>query len=155
MGTCQRELDGMAANSELDVGRETLRAEHPHVGGPIFHPGLIETEGPFCRLRCDMLGDEDCEELPVDAAYDIVRALVFESVVAVVEFLDVPLRNRCGAGDVSNGKFGRRSDCGRDGGTVLTTDSESRGSLKMPFGFELLSSANLRPMGKPPSAEVM
>ena len=91
----------------MDVGRETLRAEHPHVGGPIFHPGLIETEGPFCRLRCDMLGDEDCEELPVDAAYDIVRALVFESVVTVVEFLDVPLHNRCGAGDVSNGKFGR------------------------------------------------
>lgn len=81
--------------------------EHSHVGVPIFHPGLVETEGPFCRLRCDMLGDEDCEELPVDAAYDIVRALVFESVVTVVEFLDVPLHNRCGAGDVSNGKFGR------------------------------------------------
>ena len=145
----------MEANSEANVERRTLRVEHPHVGVPIFHPGLIETEGPFRRLRRGMLGNEECEEEPVDAAYDIVWALVFESVVTVVEFLDVPLHNRCGAGDVSNGQFGRQSDCGRDGGTVLTTDSEPRGSLKMPFGFRLLSSADLRPMGKPPSAEVM
>ena len=40
-------------------------------------------------------------------------------------------------------------------GTVLTTDSVPRGSLKMPFGLRDLSSASLRPMGKPPSAEVM
>ena len=100
MVTCQRELDGMAANSELDVGRETLRAEHSHVGGAIFHPGLIETEGPFCRLRCDMLGDEDCEELPVDAAHDI--AAVLDYVVAVGELLDVPLHNRWRTEDISN-----------------------------------------------------
>ena len=40
-------------------------------------------------------------------------------------------------------------------GTVLTTDSVPRGSLKIPCGLRDLSSASLRPMGKPPSAEVM
>ena len=58
----------MEANSESNVERRTLRVKHTHVGVPIFHPGLIETEGPFRRLSSDILGFEDCEKLPVDAS---------------------------------------------------------------------------------------
>ena len=60
-----------------------------------------ESEDPFCRRG--RVRNEEREEVPCDAADDV--APVLELVVAVVELLDVPLRDKRdgeGAQDGSN-----------------------------------------------------
>ena len=106
-----------------------MRAErHVHVV-PVLRHALVELEGPLRRRGCGLVGGGEREDEPDDPADD--GAFVRELVVAVVELLDVPLRNkkRTGTrrgGDVSNQQLEDVQDVR---GTLLTTDSVPSASL--------------------------
>ena len=98
-------------------------------GGAVLRPGGVGADGPLGRHGRGPVLHEEGEEVP-DGAADY-RAPVPQLVVAVVELLDVPLRNKKRTekrrgGDVSNQQLEDVQDLR---GTLLTTDSVPSASL--------------------------
>ena len=65
------------------------RIEYVHVGMLVRVPH-VALQGPFRSRKRSLVGEEEREEEPDDAADD--RAPVLEVIVPVVELLDIPLQ---------------------------------------------------------------